>query len=218
MSHKQESFRIDLSATYGAAEAMLKVFGFNVISLVRDIRGNPCDGYIVSLSEKGKKIYLHFLEITQEMKVGQYVIEGSRNAIGEDKFKDYEIFDSISEARNYLEVFIDCLDTFVLLTDEDGNDVLRTSLEELKNHYPEIMNEVDEIVAKIGEERFNSIVFMSFPFYEFRRRNTERLYLLGKIEYTPNFLYLDEEDEENFMIDPDYQRVLWQRKSTKLKS
>jgi len=111
---------------YGAIERQLRDENFKVKHLMRDDRGDWGDdsGYLISVSEKNDKVYLHIIGVNYNLSIDSNVLDETYKAIvdGSQKpsdIKDYIICDSIEDAQVKINTFVDLLHKITWQIDYD---------------------------------------------------------------------------------------------------
>tara|TARA_Y100000310_G_scaffold334897_1_gene415670 strand:+ start:7547 stop:8113 length:567 start_codon:yes stop_codon:yes gene_type:complete len=184
--------------TFGGIEKRLHDEGFEVKHLHRDTRHDWGDdsGYIVSISEKNDKIYLHVLQVNYNIGVDSHILDESdkrfENGCTIEDHADFIICDSMEDAQNKVNEFVAILDKCV---EEELRDWgLIEEVLESDGGYDDFPSEalLDEL-RKLPESYHNFIDISLFAYSEYEQ-DKEALLNLTNSEYKQNFT--DEDPRE----------------------
>ena len=169
---------------YGAIERQLRDENFDVKHLMRDSGGDWADdgGYLISISEKNDKIYLHIIRVNYNGYIDSNVLDENDHRITNGSRKESDIQDyikctSIEDAQTKLNKFVDLLD--ITLTDDvswyfengyiDHDDDKPEGFETFDNYYLEML------------------CACWFPFSEYHEIDAPILRNLTNIEYVADY-------------------------------
>ena len=170
------------------SEAYLSARGFKVLHLHRDSKRDYGDetGYIISISEKNDKVYLHILEVCCYNDLKHYCLEES-DILNESFVPDYKIFDTVEDVQAYLDKLVifmangfEQFDYFL----EDNSLYNISKLNEDK-HKETVEDYKDIGLIDIDMLRF--AFTMRLPFEEYMENEKEAINNLSKIPYKPNY-------------------------------
>jgi len=171
---------------YGAIERQLRDEGFDVKHLMRDFRGDWGDdgGYIVSVSSKNAKFYLHIISVNYNVSIDSNVLdELDRRILDgseiETDIQDYIICQSIEDAQHKINEFVDNLKKVVELVEND-------------NYFFESGYISDEEATPEGFEKYekfylNMLALCWFSFSEYTKQDEYNLLNLTKTEYVADY-------------------------------
>lgn len=102
-----DEYILQISSTYDNLEKYLYYKEFNVLSLFKDSGNNDGDdgGYIISISKKDEKFYLHILEANYNGKLKYYNLDNN-----EVEEKCFYIFSESKQLEIFLNKFVDDLE------------------------------------------------------------------------------------------------------------
>lgn len=130
---------------YSNVEKLLLLKGFEVRTIMRDLRGDSGDdgGYLISISKKEDLYYLHILAINYNNSLHTHCLdeddwkeEKSNDLDNSNRaFKDFLIFQTLDDIQDYLNEFVSDMDR-ILEDDEDSYETFWYP-EEVKEKYPE---------------------------------------------------------------------------------
>ena len=179
---------------YGAIERQLRDENFNVKHLMRDFRGDWGDdgGYLVSISEKNGKVYLHIIAVNYNVSIDSNVLDENYHSIldgsqKETDIQDYIICESIEDAQTKVNEFVDRLKQVVALIEEDDNYFFESGY----------INDEEEVPPGFeGLEKYylNMLASCWFSFSEYTQKDEPILLSLTKTEYVPDYT-----DPEEYM-------------------
>ena len=160
-----------MNCDYGNVEKVLND-EFKVHHLFRDTRGDSGDdgGYIVAISEKSEKFYLHIIPICQFCEIEFLNIDETWSA-DNTGFPDFIECNSIKDAQQKLNGIIKNLDHYLT----ENNDYSRDA--------DEIYDFFEGNISKTEAEYLATIMF---PYSEYEQ-DKETLLNLSKTSYVPNF-------------------------------
>lgn len=176
---------------YGAIERQLRDENFNVKHLMRDHRGDWGDdgGYIVSVSEKNDKIYLHIISVNYNVSTSSNVLDEFDQRIldGKDKeadIQDYIICESIDGAQIKINEFVARLEKVVQLIEQDDYF--------FAHGYVDDNEDVPEGFENLDNYYLNMLAVCWFPFSEYAQ-DKATLLSLTNTQYVPDY-----EDPEEY--------------------
>lgn len=166
---------------YGAIERRLRDENFNVKHLYRDFREDWGDdgGYLIAVSKKNGKYYLHILDVNYNVKVWCHIldesdhrlIDGSANKM---EHVDYIVCESLEEVQKEIVKFIDLLD-FTIGFDE---------------HFSTYHYEIEDLPKELrglGKYYLNMLEYCAFSYSEYRDKDRAAILNLLNTEYKPDY-------------------------------
>ena len=198
---KKKRFTWELQSTYGACEASLKSSGFKVLHFIRDERGDWGDdgGYIVAISQKADKSYLHILEVNHNINVSEHILDEQASkkyvddAFNKDRFDDFVVL-PMQKIQAYLYRLTSYLN-YLSAIKIDDEDIVGWDANEVLEEDPLLKD-----LLKDFDFSLKTLLFMLPAYIEDKATNMMNLFNLQNNIYVPNYIYLDDEDNEDDFI------------------
>ena len=171
---------IEQAQTPEYSEMYLRARGFNILHLHKDFKGSYDDeeGYLISISEKDKKIYLHVLSVCMYAEMNTYCLEES------DKGNpDYKIFDSVEEAQSYLDSLVSFMQEVIRTYKfpfSDDNDNENFIFSKNDKYFQDTYGDL----GCLDRNMYYFGTIMRLPFTEYESE-AESIKALSSKEYTP---------------------------------
>jgi hypothetical protein len=155
---------------YGAIERRLRDEQFKVLHLHRDTRGDWGDdgGYIVSISSKNDKYYVHILEVNYNYDVSTHILDESDERDSDTTHTNYIACHSLEMAQAIVDGFVTNLDKCIAAGVGQGECITN----EIVNH------------LCFGFRKMLDV--MIFPYSKYPQ-DREQLLKLTKIPYIPDY-------------------------------
>jgi len=117
-----DEYILSLSATYENLEMYLNLKDFDILSLFKDSRRDDGDdgGYIISVSKKNEKFYVHILEANYNGNLEYYIFDEEDLEKSKTTRKDFYVFNTSKEVEEFINKFVEDLDYCV--NEEKEND------------------------------------------------------------------------------------------------
>jgi hypothetical protein len=180
---------------YGAIERQLRDENFKVKHLMRDSRGDWADdgGWLISISEKNDKIYLHVIGVNYNSSVGVNVLDEMDYRIVEDgqdenKIADYIICESIADAQEKLNAFVVLVERAYEMIENDESYFF-------ENGYFERAEDVPYGFVGLDSYYLSMISHCWFSMSEYTN-DADKLRNLTNIEYVPDYTDPEEYTED----------------------
>lgn len=196
---------LKLSTTYGTVEVALKLNGFNILHLMRDVRGDWADdgGFIISVSEKNSLYYLHIVEVNYNMDIRCQLLVERDEPLGHDEYHDFVSFKDLTELKIYLANMIRIINQYPKL--EDCSIFKEDLLEEktrsyIEDDYPGLLQKIENE----GDQFINLFLIIAWPYAEYMEQNNKLIEDLFNTTYKPNHVYYGDDENDTSYVKDDY--------------
>jgi len=176
---------------YGAIERQLRDEKFKVKHLMRDERGDWGDdgGYIISISEKNDKTYLHIIHVNYNVKIDVNVLDETYPHLKEgeklEDVADFIICHSIEDAQNTLNKLVDDLKVVIDLVENKDNYYFNNGWIDETEEKPQYFNGYAKCYL-------NMLASCYFSFSEYIEWDEPKLRTLTKTPYIADYNDPDE--------------------------